>query len=501
MPTGSRQGKGFVRDFVGVSLGNYGAITLSFALNVILTRRLGVEQFGRLALLIMAVQVLSCLTTNWTVTALIRFGAQEHAASGSVADIFWARVRLVAPWIASAAVLLAVAQDPAKAYFDVTAAGVWLLFGYFLLNSLLISLGAVFQAAQQMERYAITLFADKAIAVLGVLLLPAWLAHDAVSVIGCYALSSLLVSLWSLAVVGRRMLLPVRMSRGTVGRLWAFSLPMIVSTLAGLVGTQWIQYAVIKHYLPFHEIGLYSLANQVAGVVQQVTIISSTLLLPHFSVLVTKQQDQQIATFVEKVIPHGLLVFSLGLSVLVLLMPPAVPLIFGPDFAGSVPPLALLMVATMGLALFNTFMALSYAWGDTWTVTVITMASAAVNFGAALLLVQSHGIQGVAVATVLGHGTAALMILAAVQRRLGVRTLRFALLALPVALATLCSFLFEGTYLYYLAGAGAAVLSTVLLIVSFGLFRRETLPLLFGGEGRLPVMIKSGLKAFSQRTG
>ena len=59
----SQHGKGFLRNFVGVSLGNYGAIALSFALNVILTWRLGAEQFGRLALLVMAAQLLGCFVS------------------------------------------------------------------------------------------------------------------------------------------------------------------------------------------------------------------------------------------------------------------------------------------------------------------------------------------------------------------------------------------------------------------------------------------------------
>jgi hypothetical protein len=35
---------GFVRNFLGVSAGNYGAIALSFVLNVVVTWRLGAEQ-------------------------------------------------------------------------------------------------------------------------------------------------------------------------------------------------------------------------------------------------------------------------------------------------------------------------------------------------------------------------------------------------------------------------------------------------------------------------
>jgi len=497
MPTGSRQGKGFVRDFVGVSLGNYGAITLSFALNVILTRTLGAEQFGRLALLIMAAQLLSCFISNWTLIGLVRFGAQEFARTGTVRESFWARVVVIAPWLLGAAIVLAIGQEEAAAYFDISKPVVWLVFGYFVLSSLLLTLGSVFQALQQMDSYAITLFMDKALSIIGVLLLLASHVADPVLVIGCYAVSCLLVSSWAMAKLGP-ILLPIRVNREVISSLWTFSVPMIASTWIGIVGTQWIMYAIIKHYLPFSDLGLYSLASQIAGVVQQITIISSSLLLPHFSVLVAKQQQGQIRHLVEKVVPYGFMGFSLLLSLCVLLAGFGVPLVFGAGFAGAVQPLIFLIIATMGLALFNTFMPLISAYGTTWVLTGITVASALVNLVAALVLVPVYGINGAAVATLLGYGIAALLMLMVIQKHLGVAVLRFGILSLPIVVVALCAAFLNGVYLY-LGGIGAAAVTTYALINMFGMFGRDDLTML--ARSNVPVLIKSGLvKVFSEKT-
>lgn len=267
-------------------------------------------------------------------------------------------------------------------------------------------------------------------------------------------------------------------------------MPMIVSTWLGLIGTQWVQYAIIKHYLSLKEVGLYSLASQVAGVVQQITIISSSLLLPHFSVLVANEQVEEIKILVGKAAPYGFIGFSLVLSGCVLLAGEGIPLIFGFGFSEAVPPLIVLMVATMGLALFNTFMPLVSAYGLTWVLTGITFVSAFVNFLSALLLVPRYGVNGAAIATVLGYGSAAAMMLAVVQNRLSVPILRLGLLGIPVLVVVLCASFLRGEYLY-IVGIAGMVLTTYVLVHAFGLFERGDLTVL--ARANIPMIIKSGL--------
>jgi O-antigen/teichoic acid export membrane protein len=235
----------------------------------------------------------------------------------------------------------------------------------------------------------------------------------------------------------------------------------------------------------------------VAGGVQQITIIVSSLLLPQFSVLVADRREAEIRKLVEQVMPYGLMAFALLLSGGILVAGVGIPLIFGTGFSGAVRPFILLMVATMGLALFNSFMPLLSAHGSTWVLTGITIASAGVNLAAAVGLIPFFGIAGAAVATVLGSGTAAALMLAAVQIRFGLRTLRLGLLCLPVLAVALCGLWLEGLP-FYLAGLGSAAVTVVALVWTFGLFGKEDLVAL--GGVNLPMSLKVGLsKVFSVR--
>lgn len=458
--------------FLNVTVGNYGAIALSFALNVILTRRLGAEQFGRLALLLTAVQVLACIIFTWNMNGLIRFGAQEYARRGIVAESFWSRLVVAGPWICFTVTGVVVGQEKVAAYLDISVQALWLVVGYFLLSGLLQAISGVFQACQEMDRYAMTLLFDKAAAFVGLLLAPVPYAHDPVMVLGWYTVSSFLVCVWALVVIGPRLRLPAALSYRAVAEMWSFSAPLIFSTWAGLLGTPWIQYHIIKHYLSDSAVGFYSLASQVSGVVQQVSVIASVLLLPHFSVLVSHCDTVEIRRFVEKIAPYGFLGLALFLCVMLLLGGVGLVLVFGSGFAGATPSLNLLIAATMGLALFNTFMPLLTAYGLTRALTWITVCSSLITLVAAILLVPLIGILGAALATLLGYGSAAIMMMAVVQKRLGLPVFRLGLFAMPVLILLLCKLIGGGVYVYLVSGLVVGIV-TVMLVHLFDLFGAE----------------------------
>ena len=142
-------------------------------------------------------------------------------------------------------------------------------------------------------------------------------------------------------------------------------------------------------------------------------------------------------------------------------------------------------------------MPLLSAYGTTWILAGISLSSAFMNLAAALLLIPRYGIHGAALATVLAYGTAAALMLAIIQRRLGIGTLRFMMLGAPVILVVVFAVLWDGIY-FYLGGFLSVVVSSYVLVRVFGLFGKEHLAVL--AELNMPVSIKAGLiKVFSAR--
>lgn len=460
------------RSFLALGAGNYGAMAIGLAINVLLARRLGTEQYGRLALLLMASQVLLLVAVNWSHVGFVRFGSREFASKGAVTETLWIRLGIVLPVAGLGAIGIALARQPLADYLGIPPAGVWLILVHFVAACALSIIGAVFQASGQMSRYGVCLFLDKAVMLLLVVALPAVWIGGPLAVLGCYAASSLSVAIWGVSVVGARALRPAFPPPSAYRHMVLFSAPLLLSSWAGLFGTNWFDLVILKWYVPMPDIGMYSLATQLAGVVQQITVIFSTLLLPPLSVMVAEGQDARIRMFLERLLPYWLLGTSMLFSLILIGARAGLPLVFGESFSGAAPVLALLMVATSGLGLFNACAPLVTAYGATWVLTGISFLFALANIVLDLILIPRFGIAGSALATALAYGMAAVLILIFLQRRAGGKVLRLGWLPVPVLVACACFMLLDGVW-FYLTALLAVVINVLVLIGAFRIFRKE----------------------------
>jgi O-antigen/teichoic acid export membrane protein len=447
-----------LKNLLVVGAGNYAAMAMSLAINGLLTRQLGADRYGHLALLLTASQMLALVAVNWTQTALVRFGAQEFAETGTVAGTFWTRIWIAIPWICGAAAVMALARGPIAAYLLIPAWALMLVLAQFVAAFMLATVGAVFQARGEMPRYGAMLFLDKALTA-GVLIvgMVAGLKLVPLNVLAMYAASSTAVAIWGLTSTGGASLLPIRFDRAAYVKVFAFSFPLLFSSWVGVFGTNWFDLLIIKTYRPLSEVGLYSLGAVLAGVVQQITIVFSTLLLPKLSVMVAGGELEKIRAFIDRVLPYWFLITGMLFSGVLLSAHLVVPLVFGRAFAPAASVVAVLMVATCALALFNAFSPLVSAFGATWAITGIALASGVVNVVMDFMLIPSHGIQGAAFATVLAYGTSAVLVLAYVQRRLQHKVFRLAWLFTPVLVVCVLYLLFEPFHFYLFAPPAAAI--------------------------------------------
>lgn len=456
-------------NFLALGIGNYGAMVVSMVINAMLTRRLGVDEFGRLALLLTTSQVIALLTANWSQSAVVRFGALEVNASGSTARTFWTRLWIVAPFALLPALAALIYGDVFASYLGVPLWGLSVVWIHFIAALAVSTVGTMFQARQEMKRYGVTLFLDKALMAAALLLAPrGWLASP-LPVLGAYAGSSMLVAIGGLTVLGRQALLPITFHVPAIRAMWTFASPLMLSSWAGMLGTSWFDMLVIRWYRSPTELGWYSLGTLLAGVLQQVAIIMSTLLLPQLSVLVASGDLARVRTLVDRVLPYWLLGTSLLFSVAVVTGPLVVPFVFGRAFEPSLPVLAILMVASSALTVFSVFSTLASAFGATWTLTLITILSGTVNVVGNLFLIPPYGILGGALATVLAYFTSAVGVMLFVQRRWSLNVMPLFWLSAPVVVTSTLYLTTTGTVFFVLTPLLCAV-AVYGLVRRFGLF-------------------------------
>jgi O-antigen/teichoic acid export membrane protein len=341
---------------------------------------------------------------------------------------------------------------------------------HFAASFVLLTVGGVFQARNEMAKYGAALFLDKA-TMAALLVLPLVTARAPLSLLAMYAVCSTGVAIWGLIVL-RGTLWPPRWSRQAYRTLVAFSIPLIVSSWVGLLGTNWIDFVVIKWYRPLADVGLYALGVTLAGVVQQVAIVFSTLALPQLAVMIGNGEIDRVRTLVDRILPYWLLATSLLFSLVLLTADAIVPLVFGPAFEESARVLTLLMPAASALAIFSAFSPLLTARGATWVLTGIYLASGTVNVLFDIWLVPRYGIAGSALATIACYATSAAIVMQFARARLGAPVFRLAWLSLPVVLASVVLTVGRGPWAYAAAAASAAA-AIAALMRAFRLFRGE----------------------------
>lgn len=443
------------------SLGNYAAIALALLTNVFLTRTVGAHEFGRLALLLMASQIALLFISNWTQTALVRFGAREHTEHGVVARAFWDRLLLMAPGALLAMTLGVVLAPWLAAYLEIPLQALWLLSAHVLLGMVFAAGAAVLQATQRMPRYGLALAIDRAAALASVVVASQLVSLDAVGALAAYAAGTAVSSIWVFASVRRVVFVRVPLDRARLAELLRFSLPIAAGTWAGLFGSQWIDLIVMRYFLPLSDLGLFSLAYQISGGVQQLTVIAGAMLLPRLSSLVAADDHHEVDLIFARVIPYWVLAYSIVVATLIGLSEVLVPLVFGPDFGSATGALWILLLATMAAALFAAFQPLLLAHAIVWPISLGVTVAVGANIVLDLVLIPRYGIAGSALATIVSYAASALITLASASVRLRARTVPYLAFLIPPFAALACAVVLDGALLVVAVGPVVAVAALV----------------------------------------
>lgn len=454
---------------LSLSAGTYAAIALSALVAVVLTRALGSEEFGRLALLLVVAQSLDLAVSSWSLPVLVRFGANEWVTRGTISSTLWARSVIVAIPTALAIAGVLVFAGPLASYLAVSPNGILLIVGFFIATGLTQTAGSLLRATDRMARQGVSLVLEKA-ALLG-LVVASWLVLDldAEAALTCYVIAALVAAAWSFAQLGLRALRPVPVTLPRVRELGGFAVPLVVGSLAGLFGNQAIDYVVIRAFLPFSELGRYAVAYQLAGILQQLLIVTSAFLLPRISGLLAQGRDEEVHRAVARLAPYWLVSFSASCALGIIAAPLAVPLIFGDAFSGAVAPLRVLLVSAAVAAVFSVFGPLLTAHGVLWPVTRGVVIAVTLNVALDILLVPPFGLTGAALATLVAYSVTAAFALVAARRRLGLPSMRYALFVVPAAAALISSLAFEG-WTATAVGLAAVGAVSAILVRGFRLF-------------------------------
>ena len=153
------------------------------------------------------------------------------------------------------------------------------------------------------------------------------------------------------------------------------------------------------------QTGQYKAALAIAEYVWFVPLSLQTLLLHSTSQLWAERQFERLTDLASRLTRYVWLLVSLMGIGLFVLADEAIPLYFGPEFAGTVTPLIVLLPGTLGFALARPLYAINQGSGRLKVPIIATGAAAGINVVLNGLLIPTYGMVGAAAATSVGYAS------------------------------------------------------------------------------------------------
>lgn len=403
-------------NYLGSVAGNYVFLALSFVVSVYLTRGLGAEGFGRLTLVIAVGQTAALFAGFWTYAGLLRYGAEELATDGTLRRVLWGRMLLATPAALIFVALGWIFQREIQAFHGVGEVGLPILALYFLMLFLGQTLQAVYHASGRAGTWSLLQAGERAVILAAVLLahLGGALTIDVVLVAYVTAGASVAVvgALW----LDRGAWLPIETSRPAARRLLRFSWPMLISVFGSYFSSNWLDVAVIRHFLGAEAVGQYALAYQLMGAIQQLPMMSFPAVVPLLVGAYMNDRETSVQLYLDRAVPHAVFAMTAVLSLAVLVAPFFVALVFGPSFGESAQVLVVLLFAVGWYCVFIAYIPILNLRERSLSIVGASLAAAAVNVSGDLVLIPLWGVRGAAWASVLAQATSALFVAARARR-------------------------------------------------------------------------------------
>jgi O-antigen/teichoic acid export membrane protein len=388
------------------SLVNFGFLGFSRVLAQILglfvvaliTRKLGPALYGKMNVVLMVTQFLYLVTVSWTALGYTRYSILYSTEGKSISEVFWGRSFLVLILIILMSLMLMLGRSHLLNYLELPSLIVIIVFFHFFSRLATDYTNQMAQVNTQFKEISILQLIEK-----GLILILIWLwAQDLITMLWCYIVASLACRIYFLISASHNFYRPFRLNLSLSKKLLRFSYPLFLVSFGGFIFS-WVDIAIIKHFSPFREVGIYSLAYTGFGALEAILFLMPTVLTPILVSLAFQKRDDLTDRFIQRVLPQishlwGFLFMFLGLVSLW-----GIPLAFGPSFSESAHVFLVLLIC-LNFAVLNVLgISIFVGYDMVSRMVVINFAASICNFVLDLVLVPWIGIMGAAVATTFSY--------------------------------------------------------------------------------------------------
>lgn len=227
------------------------------------------------------------------------------------------------------------------------------------------------------------------------------------------------------------------MEPGLRRRILEYSLPLTATGAANILFKR-VDTILIGLFLTPVAVAFYELAKQISDFVIAPASALGFTISPSYAEHKASDDTQGAARIYEIAFQHTVLFYVPAAAGLVLVAEPAVRLIFGADYMGTVP---VLQVFSLFIILQSidkiTNDGLDYL-GRAKHRAIIKMSTGVLNFGLNLLLIPTIGVVGAAISTVIGYGIMVSMNVYVINTELSLSLIQLLRSLVLVGIITIC---------------------------------------------------------------
>lgn len=177
-----------------------------------------------------------------------------------------------------------------------------------------------------------------------------------------------------------------------------FGVPLLSVNLAYWI-VQFSDRYLIGYFMDVSQVGVYSIAYALGGIIGMLLIPVVTVLLPDLSALYERKAIGELELRFQKVQKYYVAIGSAAIVGLVILAEPLIKVVSSPEFVAGVHPLIVLAIGFFLYGLFTLYTQLLNVLKTVRLLSFIWGGIALLNFGANMVLIPMIGLMGAAIST------------------------------------------------------------------------------------------------------
>lgn len=443
-------------------------------LSAALARVLGPEGLGTWSMILAAAMLLNQVFLSWTLSITQRFGSSEWLQHQRLNEVWSMRWPLLLTGFSLVASLLVFTPFSwPERFYGLVGDYRWYIVPVLLSFWMMGEANGLQQVRQRFLPLAWSPVISDIVVIAGVGLLALAMPHrDGMLAFTVVAGLGLLVWASWLALELRQLALRWRLpSHEQLRRALVFSSPLLPGFLVGYFA-EWIDYFLLRHFFGEHALGLFHPAYQYMLILVGLPTAVAMVLLPGVVAKSDAGGLTALRELIARTAPQLTLLWAMASIGIVAILPAVFALLLGPEYAGSLPVLQVLLLAVPGAITSHVYGLAHFAQGRLGVSTLLLFGiKCALNLLVSFFLLPRLGVVGSAVGSAISYMVLQWLFVLDQHRHLGV----------PVGVGAVALFLAHASGMALVAvdhglmrilGAAAAVAVMVLWARRAALFSR-----------------------------